>query len=360
MDKGKDNGQRVGKETEEESRKKERVEEEGAVVAMEEDVEGCGAEREIANEVSNYAMALQTELLEDLIREILVRLPAKPLCRFRSVCKTWRDMFGRPDFKDSLHRHKHITFILQNNYSGSCHEKLYSMVYEEGRETPGIQVQELRLPPLGFCRCSFYQISSHYRPLPRLKSSFDGLVLITVQHPPLTDDNDGTIASSAIILNPFTREMKRIPLKSYDEGGEVWGIGYDHLNRCYKVVRAPSHGRYSPVQVLSLRTNSWRTTITGFLYEITPRNPVTANRSSHWIASNRNTRQHHIIYFDASEEDFRIVPPPPTQAAKNRGVLVGVGENLGLCMIDHEEKEKDVISLWWMKEHGRGESWAKL
>ncbi|KAJ4829876.1 hypothetical protein Tsubulata_013135 [Turnera subulata] len=29
-------------------------------------------------------------------------------------------------------------------------------------------------------------------------------------------------------------------------------------------------------------------------------------------------------------------------------------------MIDYEEKVKEVISLWWMKEHGVGESWEKL
>ncbi|KAJ4829877.1 hypothetical protein Tsubulata_013136 [Turnera subulata] len=307
MDQGKDKGKRVGKETEEESRKKARVEEEEAVVAMEEDVEEeavvvameedveeSGAEREIASEACDYEMALQTELLEDLIREILVRLPAISLCRFRSVCKTWRDIFSRdPDFKDRLPGNKQNTFILQNSSRSSHEKKLYSMVYEDEAETPGIQVQEVPLQS-GFSGCS-------------VKSSCDGLVLITVQHP-----NDDAISASAIILNPFTRETKTIPLKRLQEGQEVWGIGYDHLNRCYKVVRAPASGKYSPVQVLSLETNSWKntTTYTGFPYHIVFRNPVTANRCPHWIASNanRDTRERHIIYFDASEEDFRTVP----------------------------------------------------
>ncbi|KAJ4829874.1 hypothetical protein Tsubulata_013133 [Turnera subulata] len=313
MDRGNDNGKKVGKETEEESTKKARVEEEAvvameeeveeeAVVAMEEDAEEC-----VANEVCDYEMALQTELLEDLIREILVRLPARSLCRFRFVCKTWRDTFSRPDFKDSLQfGHKHNTLILQNN-SGPCHEKLYSMVYEEETETPGIHVKELPLPALGFSRLS-------------AKSSCDGLVLITVPHPPAVGDNDDVVAS-AIILNPFTREMKIIPLKRYNEGWEAWGIGYDHVNCCYKVVRAPSHGRYSPVQVFSLKTNSWKNTTThaGFLYEITSRNLVTVNRCPHWIA--RKRRERHIIYFDASVEDFRTVPPP-TQVAKDLEFLL--------------------------------------
>ncbi|KAJ4844669.1 hypothetical protein Tsubulata_041562 [Turnera subulata] len=324
-------------------------------------------------------MAHQTGVLEDrMIREILLRLPVKSLCRFTSICKTWGDTFRHPDFKrDHVHRHlrselmkdnldgqKHNTLILQerplSSYSMAKLKEdiLHSMVYEAERETPVMQ----RLPlQLEFSRHSPDKLPCYL--VPRLRGSCDGLVLITGHHPPHVDEDDAT--ASAIILNPCTRETRRIPLRMYDEAGEVWGIGYDHLNCCHKVVRAPFQGRYYPVRVLSLKINSWKntTTYTGFSYMIDSRIPVTANRCPHWTALNRDTRQRHIIYFDASEEDFRTVPLP-TQAkdflkATQGGGRLGIfsaGGNLGLCM---NNNEKDV-SLWWMKEHGVKESWAKL
>ncbi|KAJ4842623.1 hypothetical protein Tsubulata_049869, partial [Turnera subulata] len=214
-----------------------------------------------------------------------------------------------------LDGYKHNTLIVKGRLSFSSYSAVdegifHSMVYEEETETPAV-IQRL---PLQLISGSPDERS--WCPRPRLRSSCDGLVLITVEHPPHIDgdDNDDTTAS-AIILNPCTRETRRIPLKRFDDFGEVWGIGYDHLNSCHKVVRAPAQGRYSPVRVLSLKTNSWKntTTYTGFPYRIDTHNQVTANRCPHWMARDSNTRQRHIIYFDASEEDFRTVPLP-TQA----------------------------------------------
>ncbi|KAJ4823214.1 hypothetical protein Tsubulata_013988 [Turnera subulata] len=301
-------------------------------------------------------MTHQTEFLEDLIREVLVRLPVKSLCRFRSVCKTWRDTLNHSDFKrdhlhnelmkDSLQGYKHNSLILKSR-SLSSHslvydEIFYSMVYEEETETP-VLMHGLPLQ-LGFSSCNTPDKRSYLQV--RLRSSCDGLVLVTVQHAPHIDeddDDDDHATSSAIVLNPCTREIKRIPLERFDEYGEVWGIGYDHLNCCYKVVRAPYRGSWwsPPVQVLSLKTNSWKNTdtYTDFLYEIDSRKPVTTNRCPHWTAFHRDTRRRHIIYFDASKEDFRTVPLPTqakdflSAATQERHLgIFGARGNLGLCM----------------------------
>ncbi|KAJ4832432.1 hypothetical protein Tsubulata_028490, partial [Turnera subulata] len=326
--------------------------------------EECAAERGIAND---YEMGHQAQLVEDLIREILVRLPPKSLYRFRSVCKTWLDAISHPDFtrdhlsrvcsesKDS-HGHNHICLfhpfwrapsLLYEERSECC-----TNLDDETEEETIIQMRTMPLP---------LELNNEQTKL-QLSGSCDGLVLI-IFHRPMDDD------ACVIISNPSTREFKRIDIPLPESAADdAWGIGYDHLNCCYKLVRAPFLRDDSPVQVFSLKTNSWKTTASfdDFLYRTRCSDPVTANRCPHWKASYRKTKQIHIIYFDPSQEDFRVVPLP-NEAKDFLGVghptgllgtldIFGVGGSLGLCLNNHGHQ----VSLWSMQEHGVRESWVKL
>lgn len=52
-------------------------------------------------------------LLIDITSEILLRLPAKSLLRFKSVCKTWHDLIENPSFIDKHEKNRSgITSIL--------------------------------------------------------------------------------------------------------------------------------------------------------------------------------------------------------------------------------------------------------
>ncbi|KAJ4845494.1 hypothetical protein Tsubulata_036200 [Turnera subulata] len=372
-------------------------------------------------------MSQQIALLEDLVRDILVRLPVKSLARFKSVCNSWLGTISDPDFTrdhldhvysqlkddgDYLNDHdiiKHNTLITADSS--------YRVVYQERRcklrpkkrrrrskfvsnkaysEAETIDVLDDQLPNLFPNDQPDRFIPKHF-----VRSSCDGLVLITVHpedafpelddpaHPEdaspelddyheeedyweMGDDYRDQEEEYLLIYNPTTRECKRVgvpPPSCYYL--DAWGIGYDHISQSYKVVRAPPSGVGTPVQVLSLKTDSWKTTtpFDDIVYRIQQDfKPVTANRCPHWAVIKTKTDDQLIIYFDPSEEIFKVMPPPPSTEAKDflsgpadRGngwdlQIFEVRGGLGLCM----NKAREELSLWWMKEHGVTESWTKL
>jgi hypothetical protein len=47
----------------------------------------------------------------DLVYDILLRVPAKPLCRFRAVCPSWRSLLCDPTFIDT-HAARHPSLLI--------------------------------------------------------------------------------------------------------------------------------------------------------------------------------------------------------------------------------------------------------
>ncbi|KAJ4845492.1 hypothetical protein Tsubulata_036198 [Turnera subulata] len=327
-------------------------------------------------------MSQQIELPEDPVREILVRLPVTSLTRFKSVCNSWRGTINHPDFiRDHLnHVHSRLKdgrdnlndhdIIEQNTLiaTGSSYRVVYqSKLHSKQKRRSKFVSEAETITVLDELPKLFPNQPDKFIPWHRVRSSCDGLLLITAHYRDREEDY-------LLIYNPTTRECKRVGAlrPSNYHHMDAWGIGYDHTSQSYKVVRAPSSMVGTPVQVLSLKTDSWKTTtpFDDFLYKIQEeRNPVTANRCPHWVVTKRNTDQQDrtIIYFDPSEEIFKVMPPPSTELAKDflSGVARGfawylqifeVRGGLGLCM----NKGREELSLWWMKEHGVKESWTKL
>ncbi|KAF0925915.1 hypothetical protein E2562_018718 [Oryza meyeriana var. granulata] len=61
---------------------------------------------------SNKWIPLAEKLIDDLILEILLRVPYKPLCRSKCVCRRWRRVSSHPDHRHLLpryHIHNAIT-----------------------------------------------------------------------------------------------------------------------------------------------------------------------------------------------------------------------------------------------------------
>ncbi|KAM3280123.1 hypothetical protein ACQJBY_047111 [Aegilops geniculata] len=66
----------------------------------------------------------------DLLYDLLLRLPDKPLCRFRTVCRAWRSLLCHPDFI-AAHDHRH-----------PCQRRAVG-VYRYGRTSPSILVLDM-------------------------------------------------------------------------------------------------------------------------------------------------------------------------------------------------------------------------
>ncbi|KAM0896344.1 hypothetical protein ACQ4PT_023226 [Festuca glaucescens] len=65
----------------------------------------------------------------DLLYEILLHLPAQPICRFRAVCRSWRSLLGHPEFIAAAHNPGPLLAVGVNN---SSINKVHVMDMESG------------------------------------------------------------------------------------------------------------------------------------------------------------------------------------------------------------------------------------
>ncbi|KAJ9554897.1 hypothetical protein OSB04_009511 [Centaurea solstitialis] len=176
---------------------------------------------------------------EILLFQILPRLPAKSLLRFKCVCKQWRSFLTTSIFtKMQLH---YATTV-------DHHEKLILFI------------------PGSTSRCKFLTIDCEdgliapprYCPFPgntaatKITSSVNGLVCVGVW-------NNAKALSDIILWNPLTDEYKTLPIpvdrKCYNIPFLVHELCYTCTDDDYKILRINVHGN---VYIYSLKSDSWR------------------------------------------------------------------------------------------------------
>ncbi|KAB1213614.1 hypothetical protein CJ030_MR5G020299 [Morella rubra] len=242
-------------------------------------------------------------LHEDIIIEILLRLRAKSLVRFRCASKGWLSLITDPRF---AHRHlkrvsEHPQRVLSPSFTG-----IRSLGVDElcGDSFP---LKELVLP---FKDCDV-----------SILGTCNGLVWVSRY-----EDRD------FYIWNPSTADCRKLPdpwiEPSWKGHRYLHGFGYDLSSDDYKVLLATSRDGFQPlvsaaqVQVFSLKTNSWEQIQYTALDD--PSEPVFwpwqslgtfSNGALHWKVEWREPNfRHGIIAFDLAEEKFRDVPIPMDEA----------------------------------------------
>ncbi|KAJ1432841.1 Galactose oxidase/kelch, beta-propeller [Sesbania bispinosa] len=193
-------------------------------------------------------------LQDDLIAEILSRLPVKSLVRFRCVCKSWNSLISDPPFvKLHLRRSSakngnlaHLRLLFERNINDSGNKILSSCSYNELIENPTTLVNEQN---------SHFRLKNKYRAI----GTCNGLIcFVGVQ---LGDGNAVDDRCWVRFWNPATRS--RSPKSPYLCRPEIepvtFGFGYDPSSDTYKVVALlySVEGNH-PVKVYNMGSNSWR------------------------------------------------------------------------------------------------------
>ncbi|KAK7279512.1 hypothetical protein RJT34_24565 [Clitoria ternatea] len=295
----------------------------------------------------------------EILVEILHRLPAKSLVRFSVVCKTWRSLITNPSFISVHHRHSPWFLLLQ-----LCDERTLPnfLHYSLRRDDPFLShSSSLHLPSSFDCEFSVVAICN-------------GLVCITT----------GEACLSLIICNPCVRRFVRLPRPRdypcfYDA---CVGFGFDSRNCDYKVVRISCimdderFGFSAPeVEVYSLLTGFWRNLgavapvcTLCFVGRDAPHGFV--NGIIHWGAKRRvgdddNGWYYFVLSFDFEDEVFgEVVLPEKLANVSSDSVTVTVVGG------GYEKKDVTVYcvngdspcscEIWVMKEYGVVESWNKV
>ncbi|KAH7836497.1 hypothetical protein Vadar_002088 [Vaccinium darrowii] len=279
----------------------------------------------------------------ELIVDILLRLPVKPLLRFRCVSKPFCALIDSHDFirshlKRSIETKSHrslllVDYILCSTNFESLHNAVeFDHPFKSIDNPTGI---------LGSC---------------------DGLICLF---------NDGEEQLLAI-WNPSTRRCKKLPYTGIELPGyatgvmhAICGFGYDRVSDDYKLVRFVQFLRRddrdsfgSVVKVYSMKSNSWRR-IQDFPYYVQYRQcgGVLVGSALHWVVCRNLSETPNVVAaFDLTNEDYRLVLPPEFVDNTFHMNITELGGCLCiLCTYDQVR-----VDAWVMKDYGVKESWNKL
>ncbi|TXG71887.1 hypothetical protein EZV62_000466 [Acer yangbiense] len=247
-------------------------------------------------------MESKKNIPEDIIINILRRLPPKPLARCKCVCKSWESFANQHKY----HNNKLLLF---------SRTTIQSIDFEAANE---IKTVDLEIP---------FKVSNRNRMLGI--ASCNGLLCILIK-------NEGFV-----IWNPLTGRYKRACLElNHPSDYNGFGFWYDHSTNNYKIVRLmrfadhnerPVRGRYS-VDIYSQNSNPWQQK------EILP-----------W--------QIYLILGDPQISDFGVLVNEALYW-KIRYINNDKDIHAGhVCLVEYQKA--DIIDIW-TREVGNNQNWVKF
>ena len=304
---------------------------------------------------------------EILLEEILPRLPAKSLLRFKCVCKSFQTLISTPQFI-----HRHLRHCLSSDADrllilAGRHGGVYSY-HLDSSEFPTARLPLRRNIKDGSCDG------------PSLIGSCNGLVCISTPLP------------SLIIFNPSTGSNKEIihgRNRSLLGSGTKYGFGFDDINDDYKVVRLTSaypidldlykFEAIRGVEVYSFRSGYWDLIEGPYNQDLmmrTENGALIDNHLVHWRFWSVSYGRFRIGCFDLRNNRWSDVPLPVNYLG-NGSDCGGVGHcgdhsdeliilvyfgvlDECLCLLTENLNRMGEYDLWVMKEYGVKESWVKL
>nr|XP_011461525.1 PREDICTED: F-box/kelch-repeat protein At3g23880-like isoform X2 [Fragaria vesca subsp. vesca] len=309
-------------------------------------------------------------LPEELIPDILIRLPIKSLIRFTSVCKPWMSTIKDPtfvrNFSDQNATHLILLHVVQSegyfNPEGTIQiigfqEDSYSLLHDD------TAVSE-------YCKVEFPIALNEelINPCFRVVGTCNGLVLLA--------DDLGDYGYTFVLWNPSIRKYVTLPKPS------VWfsthgrydaslGLGYDAISNDYKVVRLTtlfdqSDDCLTKAQVYSLGEGSWKMLLPVPVPQCFVSDSlvhVFVNGSLHWMAIQWTEiyMNYFILTFDVAGESFgeRLLPKSfkLDEPLDLRLSVSGDRKSIALFV---RCKRDSFLDVWVMKEYSEEKSWTKV
>ncbi|XP_071705140.1 F-box/kelch-repeat protein At3g06240-like [Rutidosis leptorrhynchoides] len=283
----------------------------------------------------------------EMITEILYRLPAQSVGRFRCVSKDWLSELTSPQFienhRKTLNRN-HLIFV-------SCNDRSLNLVpldHHRGTELTKCNLKERFFTIFGSC---------------------NGLVLVSFRVKGCMNPDSGGYLFKLLVLNPITREFIQLPdfgryklINVIRKHNISYGFGYDSLTDEYKLVTiAWRHDLSSDsmhIRVFSLTSNNTYARVTESLkdYRYIVNSPgVFVNGFLHWFAKKRSDGLGVILAFNLASENFNVVPSPDDVdiVANSQCKLVGIGGKLAIVLSNKGQ-------VWLMNEYGVKDSWNNI
>ncbi|KAH1054573.1 hypothetical protein AAZX31_08G340300 [Glycine max] len=307
---------------------------------------------------------------DDLIVEILSRLPVKDLMRFRCVCKTWKSIIFDPSFvKKHLERSsKKIHLIITREevlYDGFDYDygDAYAIPYSINQlfENPSSDVDE----------DDYYQLNGYW-----IIGSCNGLVCLGGYH----GEEDTIYEYWVQFWNPATRmKSRKSPrlhvnpcCQGFDPSNSIgFGFLYDDLSAIYKVVSVLSNCRSkkTEVWVYNLGGNCWTNIFSCPNFPILRQNGRLVNGTINWLAIDMSSSHYEerndiidplvIFSVDLQKDTYKylLLPKGLDQIPDNDQLRI-VELRDRLCL--YHDRNATHFVVWQMKEFGVEKSWTLL
>ncbi|KAK8950250.1 putative F-box protein [Platanthera guangdongensis] len=272
-----------------------------------------------------------------IIPEILLRLPARSLGKFRCVSKSWLSITSNTAFVRANTQHNLVT--RRSLITGECDRMIQPiksyLASAEATSESAVCLQPMETMP-----------ENSY-----VMASCDGLVCVRS-----FED------SQHYVSNPLTGQSIALPLDRVRLTCKL-GFYFHRSTSKYRLIRfkMPAHES----EVLSVGENSWRlipgTVPASFHCEC----PLDLSGKLYWLAHTRSKLVLEpaelppdiIVVFDEEEEVYSVICPPPSKRLQEYlgGNLVNFNGELGLWVAGLS----DTIDLWimdnfWIKSGIRG------
>ncbi|CAL2253500.1 unnamed protein product [Prunus armeniaca] len=324
---------------------------------------------------------------QEIIQDILFRLPVKSLINCTSVCKAWRSMIMNKTF---IRAHLSLTVDFANqddidllllhiiSGSNSLNYHQNTVVHKVKDEVHSVHHDNQAFDVYSKIEFPIAAKKNYGNSHLRVVGTCDGLICLA--------DDVPSYAYNFIIWNPTIKKSVSLPMPGITfqtHGGydASIGFGFDATTNDYKVVRVVTLLDYydekpTLAEVYSLATGTWMS-----LGCVSPACLIDKAASSafvngvlHWpVAYQTDVESYYIILtFDLGKEVFGQIPMPKIiQRDYYLGLQLSVSDNkksIALFMRPNNRedfywdygREDSVLDIWVMKEYGREESWTKL
>ncbi|OVA18906.1 F-box domain [Macleaya cordata] len=298
---------------------------------------------------------MENLLPEEIITDIISRLPVESILECRRVCKTFKTLLRHPFFAHlHLLRHSH-SLRLDHDDDQKYHSHSYTAAASSKVGFFTLRKLEDNRYHIYYGECddendeyckTLTKIKHPSLKCPIFVGSCNGLLCLGVKRHRVSYD-------PAYICNPITREYVNLPklIAKHVDDQIVSGFGYHPKTNEYKVVRIyydadqPSVGQ---VQVYTLGGGTgWRNkgeTKYKLRHSFEEPHGILANGALHWLVE----KGLKIVSFDLADEEFCLLPSPPISSSFWwSGRLLGLGSSFCLAELTVNE----YVNIWARKKN---------
>ncbi|KAF8783572.1 hypothetical protein HU200_000510 [Digitaria exilis] len=282
------------------------------------------------------------QLNDDVVTEILLRLPSTSVLRFRAVSRAWRAITTRPDFLAAHARLRPLELIVAEGLGGALH----AVPLDDGLD---VDARTIR------CLLPSTPRAAH------LIAPCDGLLLLEVRGHAINN------VERLLVCNPVTRQWTSVPLPR---------SGHTLTRACGFYLHGPSGehrllfltndderggmGTSASHYVRSLEAGETRmlgpAAATVHMFTLTPR-ALHHRGNLHWVEHPEAEEAQEILVFDTVQETFRRMPPPPVGSFYDATDLFLLETAQGMLSV--AAMRWGCVDIWVMEDYNNGQSWTR-